>query len=110
LLILGGISGAGMTTAIEKYRPGLLVLTFALLGCAFYVTYRPIGGGSRGSNLPGNSTRSRMMTFNKVTLWAATLMAIVFLIFPGSISGLFDPGDGFTADMDRTTLTVEGMT
>ena len=86
-----------------------MVFTFALLGGAFYLTYRPMGQGA--GNTARSSVRSRMMTFNKVTLWAATMVAVLFLLFPHSINALFDSStDGFAADMDRTTLTIEGMT
>ena len=50
------------------------------------------------------------MTMNKVMLWAVTVIVIVFLFFPGSMTGLFTSNDVFTADMDRTVIKIEGMT
>ncbi len=50
------------------------------------------------------------MTFNRIMLWAVTVIAVVFLFFPQVFTGLFASSGGFTADMDRTVLTIEGMT
>ena len=105
MLILGGISGAGMTTALEAYRPIFMVVTFAFLGLAFYLTYRPRQG-------PAATGRSKIMKMNKVMLWAVTVVAAVFLFCPQyfNFSGLLAAEGEFTADMNRTVLTVEGMT
>ena len=50
------------------------------------------------------------MTLNKVMLWAVTVIAVVFLSFPQTVTNLFASNDGFTADMDRTVISIEGMT
>lgn len=86
-----------MTTFVADYRPVFLVVTFAFLGLAFYLTYR-------------SANRSRMMKFNKVMLWTATVVAIVFLFFPQAMTKLTASDNGFTRDMDQTVLTIEGMT
>lgn len=102
-----------MTTFVQDYRPIFLVVTFGLLGSAFYLTYRPrktaATGGDKGSRPPA-SPRANIMTLNKVMLWAVTVIVIVFLFFPQAVTGLFASQDGFTADMDRTVITIEGMT
>jgi hypothetical protein len=50
------------------------------------------------------------MTMNKLLLWVVTVLAVVFLFFPQAFTS-FAPADGeFMADMDRTVLTIEGMT
>jgi hypothetical protein len=103
LLILGGISGAGMTTFIEAYRPLFLLLTFGLLGVAFYVTYRPRRSRSGGG--------SRMMAFNKIMLWGVTAFVVVLLFFPQAVMGLFPSSDSeVPADMQQTIIRIEGMT
>lgn len=86
-----------MTTFAEEYRPILMVVTFALLGWAFYVTYR-------------SKLRSAAMTFNKIVLWTVTAVVVALLFFPGLLSELTDTGDQFTADMHRTVISIEGMT
>lgn len=97
LLILGGISGAGMTTFVEEHRPIFMAVTFGLLGWAFYVTYR-------------SRVRSRIMVMNKVILWAVTAAAVVLLFFPAVVTDYVTPGERITADMDRIVISIEGMT
>jgi hypothetical protein len=41
LLLAVGVSGAGIATALEAYRPIFMVVTFGFLAMAFYFTYRP---------------------------------------------------------------------
>ena len=113
LLILGGISGAGMITAVERYRPILMGVTFVFLGAAFYLSYRPRrtkSGGDESSSATYGRRRSKMMTFNRIMLWAVTAIVVVFLFFPQAFTGLFAASSEFTVDMDRTVLTIEGMT
>jgi hypothetical protein len=104
-----------MVKALETYRPLFMVVTFGFLGSAFYLTYRPRRGVAKGIEdwrAPSSSGKRRfnMMTLNKVMLWAVTAMAVVFLFFPGAVTGLFASSGEFTDDMDRTLIKVEGMT
>ena len=124
VLILMGLSGAGMVTMLEAYRPMFMVVTFGFLGTAFYFTYRPRRAAA-GQDCCSTQTaepdccspaaqqgrRLNMMTLNKSMLWVVTAMAVVFLFFPQYVTGLLAPDNGeFTADMNRTVLAVEGMT
>ena len=88
---------------MEAYRPLLMVVTFAFLGVAFYFTYRPRGAAAA-------SGTSKIMTANKVMLWTVTVMAAVFLFFPQYFTDLMAAEGQFTSDMQRSVLTVEGMT
>jgi hypothetical protein len=114
LLILFGVSGAGMVAALEEYRPYMIVVTFSFLAAAFYFTYRkkPAPAGQADCCAPAaGARRFNMMTMNKVMLWGVTALAVVFLFFPQYVTRLIAPETGeFTADMDRTVLRVEGMT
>lgn len=92
-----------MMTIVEEYRPILMVVTFGLLGCAFYLTYRPGATVAAGS-------RNRWMAFNKLMLWGVTVIAVVMLCFPHALPGLSASGGRFTADMQRTVIQIEGMT
>lgn len=101
---------------MERFRPLFMTVTFGFLGAAFYLTYRPRQSppdsapeGSAPAATRGRS-QSTIMTLNKLMLWAVTIIAIVFLFFPQAVTGLFAPGDEFTADMDRTVIAIEGMT
>ena len=100
--MLGGISGAGMTAFVEQYRPLLVVATLGILAGAFYLTYRP--------RAAAGGTAAKISRFNKVLLWSVTVVALVCLFFPQSVNRLFDSSDGFTNDMDRIVITIEGMT
>jgi hypothetical protein len=113
LLILGGVSGAGMTTFVEDYRPIFMVVTFGFLGLAFYLTYRPRRGAASADGSPVvniGRRRATIMSLNKAMLWAVTVIAVVFLFFPQSVTSLFASNDGFTTDMERTVISIEGMT
>ena len=101
-----------MTTFVADYRPIFIVVTFGFLGLAFYLTYRPRGTAAADND---NSSapavrRSNIMTMNKVMLWGVTVIAVVFLFFPQTVTDLFASGDKFTDDMDRTVISIEGMT
>ena len=116
LLLVFGVSSAGLIAAIEEYRTYMMVVTFSFLGMAFYFTYRPrrAAGGQEDCCAPAaNSGRRRfnMMTMNKVMLWTVTALAIVFLFFPQFVTGMLASDTGeFTADMNRTTVKVLHMT
>lgn len=107
-MIVGGISGAGITTYLEDYRPIFMVLTFGFLGFAFYLIYLP--QGTRANDDRSTVPASTIMTFNKVMLWAVTLVVIVSLFFPQATSSLLATRDKFTKDMDQTVIRIEGMT
>ena len=78
-----------------------MVVTFSFLGMAFYLTYRPRRAAAG---------RTSMMAMNKVMLWIVTMVAVFFLFCPQYLTGLVSNDGGFTADMNRTVLAVEGMT
>ena len=101
MLILGGVSGAGMLVIVDAYRPILMVVTFSLLGIAFYFTYRPRGSATR---------RGGIMALNKVMLWFVTAATVFLLFCPQYLTALVSQDGGFTADMNRTVLAIEGMT
>ena len=127
VLLLMGVSGAGMTKALEQYRPMFMVVTFGFLGAAFYFTYRPRGVAAgqpvaTGLNASpvddccvpaagGRKWRFNMMTMNKAMLWGVTVLAVAFLFFPQYFTRLFGTGnEQITADMNRLTVKIEGMT
>ena len=76
-----------------------MVVTFGLLGCAFYLTYRP-----------GAARATKMMVLNKAMLWGVTFIAALFLFFPQFVTQFASADGGFTSDMDRTVVKIEGMT
>ena len=115
ILLVAGVSGAGMTAALEEYRPYFIVVTFSFLAAAFYMTYRrrpATDGDVEDCCAPAvvSGRRFNMMAMNKIMLWCVTVMAVVFLFFPQAVTGLFASGNEFTADMDQTVIKVVGMT
>ena len=94
----------------QDYQPIAMVVTFGFLGFAFYLTYRPRPTTASGG-AAGRAPAARMMTLNKIMLWAVTVMAVAFL-FGGQY--LFNPAAEstaeITADMTQTVVQIEGMT
>ena len=111
ILLLMGISSAGMFKAFESYRYLFTAVTFGFLGMAFYFTYRPrrAAAGVEDCCAPTGKRRFNMMAMNKVMLWGVTVMAVVFLFFPNYVSGLFADKKVVTDDMQQCMLVIEGM-
>lgn len=125
LLLAVGVSGAGIASTLETYRPVFIVVTIGFLGAAFYFTYRPrkAEGVVHGCCAPESAEvdaccppdgkrRFNMMSMNKVMLWGVAALAIAFLFFPSYVAvligGSVDPP--VTDTMNRVSIIVEGMT
>jgi len=123
VLLAVGVSGAGIASTLEAYRPLFMTVTFSFLAAAFYFTYRPKTSAADGGHgwcaseevedccAPAGKRRFNMMAMNKVMLWGVTVMAVAFLLFPSYV-GAFLGGDGstVTASMNRSVIAIEGMT
>src|SRR5262249_41164568 len=121
------------------YGPHFLCATFALLAVAWYLTYapalrqsrtRPRGGDARAikavpaapeaccsshrATAAGQAGGSRfaLHKINRVMLWAATLVILLFALFPDWGGVIF--GDAAPAEVpdgeERVVLHIEGMT
>lgn len=74
-----GISGAAFAQRFEPLRPYLLVLTYALLAGAFYLTYRP----QREECEPGEAcAMPRANRVGKIVLWLAAVAVVLATTFP----------------------------
>lgn len=74
-----GISGAAFAQHLAPLRPYLLVITYALLGGAFYFTYRPQSAECR----PGSACElPRTNRVGKAMLWLAALVVVLATAFP----------------------------
>lgn len=75
-VVLGllGMSGAALAHKFEPFRPFLLVVTYVLLGSAFYRTYKPQAVCPAGSNCEAPGP--------KILLWIATVIVILATTFP----------------------------
>ena len=129
VLLAVGVSGAGIASTLEAYRPLFMVVTFGFFGAAFYFTYRPrraTGSGQAcfGSEAtevenccaPATKGRFNIMTVNKVMLWGVTVLAVAFLFFPNYVGFFLGRGNGSgeTATNNplvrTTTFSLQGMT
>lgn len=127
VLLLFGVSGAGIAGALESYRPVFIALTLGFLAAAFYFTYRPRRAASADENCCATADdccspigtarprRFRMAAMNKVMLWGVTVLAVAFLFFPSYMSLLLAgrSDDGVVAQGDplvrQTVIAIEGM-
>jgi len=73
-----GISGAAFAHRFEPFRPYLLVVTYGLLGGAFYLTYRPqaVCGPGEACDTPRANRLGRLM------LWIAAIVVALATAFP----------------------------
>jgi copper chaperone CopZ len=125
VLLVFGVSGAGIAGALESYRPLFISSTVVCLTAAFYFTYWPrrLASASRdccatatGSGAaPTSGRRVRVMTLNKVMLWGVTVLAVAFLFFPNYLKFFLTGGEtkepATNNPLVRTTaFAVEGMT
>jgi len=127
LLLMLGVSGAGVAAILEQYRAYFATATFGFLGIAFYVAYRPSPSREGDSCCPSdsetpaacasdassNSRRaSTMQTVNRASLWAATAIAAAFLLFPSYLSVLDGSEDNPPAATGGQQLTIhlDGLT
>lgn len=124
VLLAVGVSGAGIASTLETYRPLFIVVTIGFLAAAFYFTYRPRKadaaahgccapeGAEAETCCPPNGKRFSMMTMNKIMLRVVTVLAVAFLFFPSYVGLLFGTGDAaaVTEDMNRAAFQIEGMT
>ena len=74
-----GISGAAFAQQFGPLRPYFLVLSYSLLGTAFYLTYRP----AKPACGPGGACeRPRANRAGKAALWIAAVVVVVATAFP----------------------------
>jgi len=79
VLSLVGAGALGASAArLEVYRPYFLILTVALLGAAFYVTYRPAqpACGPDGRCAPASRRTA------KLVLWVFAVVVALLVTFP----------------------------
>ncbi len=121
LLIALGISSGTLAAQFAAFRPILLPIAFALLGLAFFLTYRsrrnaaaPALGGGESCNCPPEHPKRRTLGKpNEVLLWGVTVLVLGFAFFPHYASFL-PGGQGETQSPSHRELfswkvTVQGM-
>ncbi len=115
LLLIGvGASAAGVAGFFEAYRPYLLGATGLLLAAGFYLVYfrKPRCGPDGACAVP----KSRLTRFNKVMLWVATAVVLLFAFFPSYAGLLLASGGGSDGEVpvalsgESRSYQIEGMT
>ncbi|MBL4844024.1 MAG: cation transporter [Planctomycetes bacterium] len=115
LLLIGfGLSAGGVASAFEAYRPALLAVTGLFLAVGFYLAYL------RNEKCEPDSAcatpNRKLLLFNKISLWAATVVVAGFAFFPNYVGAfLSDGGDAAPPPATSEALRVvkvdiEGMT
>ena len=79
-----GASGFAAAGFFTKWRPFLLASTFALLGLAWFLTYRK----SKQQCADGSCSTNPVARWNRVVLWMATAAVFVSAAFPNLSSAL----------------------
>ena len=74
-----GLSGAGLAATFEPLRPYFLGGSAALLGSGFYLLHREEKNACEAGKACSDARVRRRM---RVTLWVATVVALVFGAFP----------------------------
>ena len=114
-----GIGSFGAAALFEAWRPYLLGVTFALLAAAFYFTYRK----REVACADGTCKVSSASRWNKVMLWIASAVVLLFATFPYYSGPLLAPlnrnGDQTKQSastsapvppLTQARLTISGMT
>ena len=129
-LLAVGVSGAGIASTLEAYRPLFIVVTFGFLAAAFYFTYRPLKVAEAGPGCcpsdtteredcraPTGKRQFRIISLNKTMLWVVTALAAAFLFFPYYVGTLMGGGGGggggdgaMLERMNRVVFEIDGMT
>lgn len=101
-----GVGGAGALGALSAYRPYILIVTAALLGGGFYLTYRrprSVDGDACGCERPRASRAGR------VGLWIATVLVVLFASAPPLIAKVLDGQRARSAASDPSAATAQAV-
>jgi copper chaperone CopZ len=105
VVALIGVGSIGAFSVIESYRPYLIGLTVAILGLAFYLTYRKRMVACEDGSCKIESGGK----WNKIAVWAATFLAAIAIAFP--YLGITPSSSANASVIPQATavLDVEGM-
>jgi copper chaperone CopZ len=108
VLALLGVGGAGLFSKFANLHPYLMGMTGVFLGLAFYLTYRK----RKIRCEDGTCKIRRVSKWNKIALWAATILVVFFLAFPYLVGSLntSSVNEHLKEEVSEVTIPVEGMT
>lgn len=108
LILAGlGIGSIGIFSSLEKYRPLFMIITFAFIGMAFYLTYR-----KKKNDECCDINKVKMDRIKKIALWAIATVAVGLLLFPYAY-GTFSKSPTVVPmndNLHQVVIKVEGMT
>lgn len=113
LFIALGVSAGGAAAWFEQYRWLFLGLTAILLGSGFYSVYFTKSRCAAGSACA--APNRRLLRFNRVTLWMATVVVIATAAFPKYVGYLIPKRPtaqvaGPVGEWKTVSLGIDGMT
>src|SRR5260370_5143037 len=83
-----GASGFAASAVFEKWRPVFLVVTVALLGLAWYLTYR----NPKAACEEGSACATKLGSqWDTVVLWLATAFVLIAAAVPTRASAILPP-------------------
>ena len=108
-----GVSTVGVAGFFEAYRSALLVTTAGLLSFGFYFVYvrNPKCDTGDMCRVPDQ----RLLRLNKVSLWVATVLVVLFAAFPSYFAALgqsqeASPVRAEVSSSTQRVYAIEGMT
>ncbi len=78
VLSIIGAGSLGFAAAFEPYRPYFMAITVLFLGAGFYFTYRK----REVKCEDGTCKVESASRWNKIILWVAAVVAVIFMFFP----------------------------
>ncbi len=108
VLAVLGVGGAGLFSKFANFRPYFMGMTGIFLGLAFYLTYRK----RKVRCDDGTCKIRRAPKWNKIALWAGTILVVFFMAFPYLIGSLntSSVSEHLKEEISEVTIPVEGMT
>lgn len=102
-----GLGTFGLSGFFDTYRPYMMVATALFLGFGFYLTYRKRAVACENGRCEMRSAPK----WNKITMWAVSVLAATFMLYP-QWSGVFaDSGGQANRDVSQIVeFDIIGMT
>ncbi len=108
VLAVLGVGGAGLFSKFANLRPYLMGMTGVFLGLAFYLTYR-----KRKVRCDDGTCKIRKASkWNKIALWAGTVLVVFFMAFPHLVGSLITSSGNhqMKGEISEVIIFVERMT
>lgn len=108
VLAVLGVGGAGLFSKFANLRPYLMGMTGVFLGLAFFLTYRK----RKVKCEDGTCKIRRASKWNKIALWAGTILIVFFMVFPQLVGSLntSSGNNHMKGEISEVIIPVEGMT